>query len=145
MQEQSTTRLSMRTTSLLVVFFAGTVLSVFPQDKEKTETNPFELLPFDQWASAGPREQMRWSTSASYVGLSNHQRLVAHFEISVDGQELTKRGFKGQIIALLKIIDSAGNTYLDDNKVELNTLKPDAKHFDFVQSWDAFVLPENTG
>jgi len=116
-------------------------LSSAQNDKEKTETNLFELLPFAQWASEGPREQMRWSTSASYVGLSNHQRLVAHFEISVDGHELTKRGYKGQIIALVKVIDSAGNTYLDDNKVELNTLKPEAKHFDYVQSWDAFVLP----
>ena len=116
-------------------------LSSAQSDKEKTEANFFELLPFDQWASEGPREQMHWSTSASYVGLSNHQRLVAHFEISVDGHELTRRGFKGQIIALVKVIDSAGNTYLDDNKVELNTLKPEAKHFDYVQSWDAFVLP----
>ena len=129
--------------ALLLVLAACAVcpLSSAQADTEKTETNFFELLPFDQWASEGPREQMQWSASASYVGLSNHQRLVAHFEISVDGHELTRRGYKGQVIALVKVIDSAGNTYLDDNKMEMSTFKPEAKHTVIVQSWDAFVLP----
>ena len=126
---------------IVLMLIVGPALLLSAQDKNPAEPNPFQALPFEQWVQEGPHQEIHWKTRVFYVGMSNDQRLIARLEVIVDGKELTSRGNKGRIIALIKFSDSAGRVYLNDGKVEMNNLKPDAKNSDVQQTWDSFVLP----
>lgn len=125
----------------VLMLIVGPALLLSAQDKNLTEPDPFQALPFERWVREGSHQEIRWKTRVFYVGLSNDQRLIARLEVTVDGKELTSRGNKGRIIALIKFSDSAGHVYLNDGKVEMNNLKPYAKNSDVQQTWDSFVLP----
>jgi len=51
----------------------------------KSKISPFEKYPFAQWAREGPRTQIPWKVHVHSVGLTMHQRLLAHLEIKIDG------------------------------------------------------------
>lgn len=126
---------------LLFLLVAAPLLPLSAQDQDHSEGSPFEILPFEKWAREASAQQIRWKTRAFYFGLSSDQRLIARLEVWVDGKELTSRGNKGSLIALVKITDSAGRVYLNDGKIEMGNLKPEAKNSDIMQSWECFVLP----
>lgn len=119
---------------------AAPLLPLSAQDKDHTEA-PFDGLLFEKWSHEAPSEQIHWKTRAFYVGLSSDQRLIARLEVWVDGKELTSRGNKGRLIALVKITDSAGHAYQNEGKIEMGNLKPETKNSDIMQSWECFVLP----
>lgn len=125
---------------LLFLLVAAPLLPLSAQDKDYTEA-PFDGLLFEKWSHEAPSEQIHWKTRTFYVGLSNDQRLIARLEVWVDGKELTSRGNKGRLLALVKITDSAGHVYQNEGKIEMGNLKPEAKNGDIMQSWECFVLP----
>jgi hypothetical protein len=126
---------------LLYLIVASTIALASQQNKAKPEPNPFEQLPFEQWAQQGKIEQLPWKTAAFFIGLSHHQRLVARFSMEVKAKVLARRGNEGHILGLVQLTDATGKTYRHYGTLEVNNIDLERSSSDLVDYWDAFVLP----
>lgn len=109
--------------------------------QQKSEPELFNQAPFEEWLKQGPVKQIPWKFEMSDEGLSLHQRLVAHIEITVSGKELAHRGNKGALLAFVQMSDSNGNVFRDARRTEMGELKSDKHSNDLTVYWNVFVLP----
>ncbi len=116
----------------------GLANPLFPQAVGKPHF--FDHKTFEQMRKQGPREQIPWKIRLSSTGPSFFQRLTAHVEIEADADHILKRSRNGQVIAMIQLADSKGQTYPNDAKVELSDMAK-VRNANLVFSWDAFVLP----
>lgn len=126
---------------LTVLFCLVLACSASQQKKSEPEPNPFEQLPFAQWVAQGKVEQMPWDTSVYFIGLSNHQRLVARVVMDVSAKALAKRGTQGNILGLVQLTDASGKTYRHYGRLDVSSVDPDGNSRDVTDYWDLFVLP----
>ena len=102
----------------------------------------FQKVPIDQWLSEPARPGgIRWAAEVHTPALSFHQRLVATFEIKVDGRDLQSRSRNGDLVFYIQVTDSAGNRYQNHGKLELSKLAENVKSIDLQFQVSAFVLP----
>jgi hypothetical protein len=126
---------------ITVLFCLVLACSAFQQKKSEPEPNPFEELPFAQWITQGNVQQMPWDTSVYFIGLSNHQRLVARVVMDVNIKALAKRGTEGNILGLVQITDASGKTYRHYGKLDVGGVNAEGNGNNVIDYWDVFVLP----
>ncbi len=101
----------------------------------------FHAVPFQQWIAEGPKSQLPWRARIFTPELSEHQRIWAHIQIEVEGNELLKRCCDGRSVALVEIADQQRHTYRNYAARELKELKPGLSQYKVTLSWNVFVLP----
>ena len=109
--------------------------------QEPSVEDVFQGAHFDQWAHAGPRQDVHWTVRALSRGLSVHQRMVAHLEIVISGSELAKRAKDGRLVTLVQVEDESGQQSRDYGFIDLKGATADMRKQDVVVTWDAFAMP----
>jgi hypothetical protein len=123
----------------LLALNLGLALPVHAQ--EVTIDSVFADAPFDKWKAEGPKVQIPWKVQLAADKLSIHQRLIATIQIQVPGTELLKRSHDGRILMFIQVTNGQGVSSRDYGILELDDLKPEAKHSDVEFSWEAFAVP----
>ena len=100
----------------------------------------FAQTEFAQWASQGPVEQIPWQLRVEAGGLTAYQRMVSRCIIDIGGRYFKQRSESGDIISMIQVTDSAGNTYQDHDVEFVDRKNPEARHGVYF-AWHAFVLP----
>jgi hypothetical protein len=129
---------SRRAIFLCAMFFL-LAAPLFAQDRPADPE--FARVPFERWLAERPKVQIPWKVSVKSRGLSAYQRLLASFEVRIDGKEVAKRQGESQLIALVQVSDSQGRTYQDHVGFDLKKADPEIQESNLVFSFDALVLP----
>jgi len=111
------------------------------QPLSQTSKQWFAQVPFEQWAKEGPNQQIPCKGRTDFLGMAIQQRLVAGFEVRIDGGDILSRGKEGKLVALIQVSDKSGNDYRDVGELSLETLKEGARGTEVRMSWLAFVRP----
>jgi hypothetical protein len=125
--------------TLVMLLLSPVVLWAQPR-----KSPPFPDIPFDQWIKEGPREQVPWRTRAVLLGLSGHQRLLAHFEVQINIPEILQRPRNGRLLLLVRVTDSSGHVFFNFENADLSEIKvgeKEGKGAALQYYWQAFVLP----
>ena len=101
----------------------------------------FAAVPFQNWATEGPKTDLPWHVRVIPPKLTLHQRIAAEVEVQVDGKELVKRCCEGQATALIEITDSQGHTYRNFVEKDLKDAQPAMRESMVIFSWQIFLLP----
>ena len=101
----------------------------------------FASIPFDRWIDEGDQAHIRWTAKLLPVQLSNHQRLLAKVELTVDGNELARRRGKGYLAMLVQFSDSESRVYQTHEALDLQQVKEDAGKSNYAYTQSAFVTP----
>ena len=112
----------------------------FP-DNSGSNDPEFAKVPFVEWFSGGSETRLKWSQRVLPLTLSDHQRLVARFQIQVDGSDLVKRRAAGKIIFYFQFTDEGGRVYQEHGDYDLEKVEKSLRASDVVCSDNAFVLP----
>jgi hypothetical protein len=123
---------------LLIFFSALPSISVAQTDQTKSL---FQAVPFNQWVTEGPKEELPWRTRISSPELSLHQRMLVRFEVKLEGREVLKRCCDGRAVALLEIIDFRGQSFRNYTVENIRQDRADLNQSVVVLSWDVFLLP----
>lgn len=129
---------------LVVLLWFAACVPALAQQPPADSTEPehfFQQVPFADWEKQGPVEKFPWKVKLSVDTLSPHQRELAHITISVDGEEIARRGLSGRLIALVRVTDPAGHDFDDDGVVEISQLSPETHATIIQMPWQAFILP----
>jgi len=105
----------------------------------------FDAVPFSQWVQQGPQAPVPWKVRMRSNGLSLHQRLGAHLEVELSGNDLVKRSKDARIFVLVQLVDAAGQSFRDYSLLRLKNMPPEIKKKPVILSWDMFVLPGEYG
>jgi hypothetical protein len=96
----------------------------------------------DQWLSEGNHQgPFKWTARALPVVLSNHQRLLARFQIQIDGADAAKRRGEGRFTFFFRLTDSQGRVFEDHNDYDLQAVEEGIKASELMCTDSAFVLP----
>ncbi|HJZ63327.1 MAG TPA: hypothetical protein VKD70_03345 [Candidatus Acidoferrum sp.] len=124
--------------ALLIFFSILPSISVAQTDETKSL---FQAVPFNQWVTEGPKEELPWRTWVSSPELSLHQRMLVRFEVQLEGREVLKRCCDGRAVALLEIIDFRGQSFRNYAVENIRQARADLSQAVVVLSWDVFLLP----
>ena len=97
-------------------------------------------IPFDHWLT-GEQAQFRWSARVIPSELSNTQRLRAHIEITVDGNELLRRRGHGELVYFVQFSDSDHRRYQSHGSIALEEVTEAAAKSEYIYSQTALVIP----
>jgi len=122
---------------LLGLLLAGR--SAFAQDGSIEQH--FAAVPFQQWATEGPKADLPWHVRVTPPKLTLHQRIAVGIEIQVDGKELVKRCCDGQATALIEITDAQGHACRNFVEKDLKDAQPAMRESMVILSWQVFLLP----
>jgi hypothetical protein len=122
----------------LCIFFFQPFVSQAQTDETKSL---FQAVPFSQWVTEGPKQELPWRTQVFSPELSLHQRTLVHFEVQMDGSEILKRCCGRRAVALLEIADLHGQKFHNYavKDIEQSETVPSASIV--ILSWDGFLLP----
>jgi len=101
----------------------------------------FAFVPFDKWLAADEAPEIKWEPRVHPAELAFEQRLRARADIQVDGDEITKRKGRGQLVTLVRFQDSEGRAYESHTVIDLTSVQENTGKLNFVVSQDAYLLP----
>lgn len=101
----------------------------------------FSRVPFDQWVEQGAQGPFHWSARVIGATLSNHQRLRARVEVTIDGADLVSRREHGYFVMMVQIQDSDNRIYQNHRSLNLQRIVKEAAKADVVYTQDVFVRP----
>jgi hypothetical protein len=113
----------------------------FANAQKRAVDAAFDAVPFQQWASEGPKAELPWHPRITSPALTLHQRIAVRVEVELDGNELVKRCCEGQAVALLQFGDQQGRLYRNYGGKDLKDAKPGFKGYSVRISWQIFLLP----
>jgi len=123
--------------ALLAILLFGRSASAQDASVEKH----FAAVPFQKWATEGPKTELPWHVRIIPPKLTLHQRIAAEIEVQVDGKELVKRCCEGQATALVEVTDAQGRTYRNFVEKDLRDAQPAMRESMVIFSWQVFLLP----
>src|SRR5580704_14230027 len=102
---------------------------------------PFLRYPFEQWAAANSKPQLKWNVRVAPARLSPHQRLIAQVHISVDDDEVRRHHPSAQMIVFVQIEDSDRRRYRISNQTLVSRLRKGDRFAQLNYDVSAFLLP----
>src|SRR5690242_12582509 len=126
---------------VLLCFAQGGLIAAEPNVARPMQDPDFPEVTFQEWLEQGPREELKWREHIYPAELSLHERLMARIQVEIDDAELLRRCCEGQAVALIQITDSAGRTYHNRVKQDLDNAKPGMRQYTMNFTWNVFVLP----
>ncbi len=124
-----------------VLLFLGAALVAQTSSQRSVLDPAFEKIPFDQWLGERDQALFHWTINVPRAELSFHQRLIARFEVKLDGRDLATRRGDGELVFLIQITDRDGTRYQDHGIIDLRKLDENIKAAYLEYAQRAFVLP----
>ncbi|MSV36293.1 MAG: hypothetical protein EXQ47_11955 [Bryobacterales bacterium] len=125
-----------------VAFLVYCCLWFAPGWAQVTAPDPaFQRVPFNQWLEEGGPGPFHWSARVSGGVLSNHQRLRARVEVTIDGGDLASRLGDGYLIMMVQIEDADHRVYQTHRGLNLQRISKEAAKSNIVYTQDVFVRP----
>jgi hypothetical protein len=101
----------------------------------------FAKIPFDQWFTDRDQSRFQWGVRVTGNELARLQRLRAHVEITVDGNELVRRRGHGELAYFVQFTDSDNRRYQSHGSIALEEVTDAAAKSDFVFTQNALAMP----
>ena len=101
----------------------------------------FSRVPFDEWVAEGAQGPFRWSARVNGGVLTNHQRLRARVEVTIDGADLAARRGHGYLVMMVQVQDSDQRIYQSHRSLSLQRISREAAKSNIVYTQDVFVRP----
>jgi hypothetical protein len=125
-----------------VAVLACCCLSFTPAAAQVAASDPaFTRVPFDRWVEEGGSGPFHWSARVSSGTLSNHQRLRARVEVTIDGGDLANRRGHGYLTMMVQIQDADHRVYQSHRSLNLERISEEAAKSNIVYTQDVFVRP----
>lgn len=105
----------------------------------------FARIPFDQWLSDHDQARFRWTMTVPRAELSFHQRLMARFEVTLDGRDLEARRGNGELVFFVQVTAGDGSRYQDHGSIDLSKLDENMKAANLEYLQRAFLCRAITG
>jgi hypothetical protein len=101
----------------------------------------FAASPLDGWLAEQDQAHFQWSAKALGGELTPSQRLGAHIDVSVDGNEVAKRRGRGELQMIVRLTTADHRVFESEGTIPLKDAKEDVSRSYVVYTQNALVVP----